>query len=225
VKVLFVEDYPPLRNSVSQAIRELGWAVDAAPDGKEGQWLAENNTYDVMVLDLMLPGVPGLEILRGLRVRGIATPVLILTARDGVEDRMKGLDMGADDYLVKPFFLGELMSRIKALVRRAYQHHDPLLRVGNLEIDTNTRCVSRGGRRVELTAREYALLEYLAQRQGQLVTRTAIWEHVYESGGGPGSNVVDVYVGYLRRKLHFPEMPPLIHTRRGQGFILRDPLT
>ncbi len=222
MKVLFVEDYKSLRNSVSKAIREMGWAVDAAPDGAEGKWFAENHTYDVIVLDLMLPKVPGLDILRELRERGSTTPVIILTAKDGVEDRVKGLDMGADDYLVKPFFLGELMSRLKALVRRSYNQQDPTLRVGNLEIDTNARRVQRNGQEIELTAREYALLEYLARRQGQLVTRTQIWDHVYEYYGGSGSNVVDVYVGYLRKKLHLPDMPSLIHTRRGQGYILEE---
>lgn len=220
--MLFVEDYKTLRNSVSKAIREMGWAVDAAPDGAEGKWFAENHTYDVIVLDLMLPKVPGLDILRELRQRGCTTPVIILTAKDGVEDRVKGLDMGADDYLVKPFFLGELMSRLKALVRRSYHQQDPTLRVGNLEIDTNARHVQREGQAIDLTAREYALLEYLARRQGQLVTRTQIWDHVYEYYGGSGSNVVDVYVGYLRKKLHLPDMPSLIHTRRGQGYILQE---
>jgi two-component system copper resistance phosphate regulon response regulator CusR len=170
----------------------------------------------------MLPKVSGLDILRELRERGSTTPVIILTAKDGVEDRVKGLDMGADDYLVKPFFLGELMSRLKALVRRSYNQQDPTLRVGTLEIETNARRVQRDGQEIDLTAREYALLEYLARRQGQLVTRTQIWDHVYEYYGGSGSNVVDVYVGYLRKKLHLPDMPSLIHTRRGQGYILQE---
>ena len=148
-------------------------------------------------------------------------PVLILTAKDAVADRMKGLDLGADDYLVKPFFLGELLSRLKALVRRAYHQKDPILRVGSLEIDTSARKVRRNGQEIDLTAREYALLEYLARRQGQVVTRTEIWAHVYESYGDSASNVVDVYVGYLRKKLHLPDLPPLIHTRRGHGYVLQ----
>jgi two-component system copper resistance phosphate regulon response regulator CusR len=222
VKVLLVEDYKPLQKSVAKAIREVGWAVDMASDGEEGQWFAENNGYDVIILDLMLPKVAGLSLLARLREKGNATPILILTAKDGVEDRMKGLDMGADDYLVKPFFLGELMSRLKALVRRTYHQKDPIIRVGNLEVDTSARRVRRGGEEVELTAREYALLEYLARRERQLVTRTDIWNHVYENFGGAGSNVVDVYVGYLRKKLHLPDMPALIHTRRGQGYVLQD---
>lgn len=220
--MLFVEDYKPLQKSVSKAIREMGWAVEVAPDGEEGLWLAENNPYDVIILDLMLPKVPGLSILARLREKGNATPILILTAKDAVEERMNGLDMGADDYLVKPFFLGELMSRLKALLRRSYNQKNPVLRVGNLEIDTSARRVQRGGQDIELTAREYALLEYLARRECQLVTRTDIWNHVYENYGGAGSNVVDVYVGYLRRKLHLPDMPALLHTRRGQGYVFQE---
>jgi DNA-binding response OmpR family regulator len=220
VKVLLVEDYQPLQKSVSKAIHELGWSIDVASDGEEGSWFAENHSYDVMVLDLMLPKMPGLSILARLRGKGDTTPILILTAKDAVQDRMQGLDMGADDYLVKPFFLGELMSRLKALVRRGYNQKDPVIRIGNLEIDTSTRRVLRNRSEIDLTPREYALLEYLARRQGKLVTRTDIWNHVYENYGDSGSNVVDVYVGYLRKKLHAPGMPTLIHTRRGQGYVL-----
>lgn len=221
MKVLLIEDYKPLRESISKAVRELGWAVDVAADGEEGWWYAANHRYDVVVLDLMLPKLPGLEILSKLRGAGSKTAVLILTARDAVEDRIKGLDAGADDYLVKPFFLGELLSRLKALVRRNYEQQDPTIRVGDLEIDTNACAVTRAGKSVELTAREYALLEYLARRAGQVVSRSRIWDHVYESYGGSGSNVVDVYVGYLRKKLHRPELPRLIHTRRGFGYVLQ----
>jgi len=166
MKALFVEDYKPLRNSVSKGIREMGWAVDVTPDGEEGRWLALNHPYDVIILNLMLPKVSGLEILRQLRTSGSATPVLILTAKDAVGDRMSGLDAGADDYLVKPFFIGELLSRLKALVRRSYKQEDPVLRIGDLEIETNAREVRRRGRVIELTAREYSLLEYLARRVG-----------------------------------------------------------
>jgi two-component system copper resistance phosphate regulon response regulator CusR len=221
VKVLFVEDYEPLQRSVSRAVRETGWAIDVAADGEEGLWYAENNDYDVVVLDLVLPKLPGLNLLARLRQGGNPTPILLLTAKDTVEDRIKGLDMGADDYLAKPFYLGELLSRMKALTRRGYQQKDPVLRIGNLEIDTSSRRVKRGEHDIELTAREYALLEYLARREGQLVTRTDVWNHVYENHGGYGSNVVDVYVGYLRRKLHLPGMPTLIHTRRGQGYVIK----
>ena len=221
MKVLFVEDYQPLLKSVSKAVRELGWAIDTAADGEEGLWFAQNHAYDVIVLDLMLPKLGGLEVLRTLRQNGIRTPVIILTAKDGLEDRVNGLDTGADDYLVKPFFIGELLSRLKALVRRTYAQADPVLRAGDLSIDTSSRTVTRAGTEIELTAREYALLEYLARRQGEVVTRAEIWDHVYEYYGGSGSNVVDVYVGYLRRKIHRPDTPPLIHTKRGHGYILR----
>src|SRR5262249_12972344 len=148
--------------------------------------------------------------------------LLIRPATDAVADRPKGLDLGADDYLVKPFFLDELLSRIKALVRRSYRQENPILRVGNLEIDTNARRVQRRGREIALTAREYALLEYLARREVQVGMRSEIWSHVYDSYGDSTSNVVDVYVGYLRRKLHFPGLPLLIHTRRGQGYVLQE---
>jgi DNA-binding response OmpR family regulator len=222
VKALFVEDYEPLQRSVAKAIREMGWAVDVAPDGEEGRWYAGNHSYDVIVLDVMLPKISGLEVLGHLRQSGNRTPVIILTARDAVNDRVKGLDLGADDYLVKPFFLSELLSRLKALVRRSYQQQNPLIQIGDLCIDTSARRIWRGSREIELTGREYALLEYLARRQGGVVTRTEIWTHVYESYGNSGSNVVDVYVGYLRRKLHLPGLPPLIHTRRGHGYVLRE---
>ena len=138
-----------------------------------------------------------------------------------MEERIQGLDLGADDYLVKPCFIGELLSRLKALVRRTYGQKDPVISVGDLEINTSARTVHRGETQVELSAREYSLLEYMARRQGDVVTRTEIWEHVYESYCGASSNVVDVYVGYLRKKLHLPDMDPIIHTKRGQGYILR----
>ncbi len=222
MKVLLVEDYKPLRDSVSRAVREMGWAIDAAEDGEEGLWFAENHRYDVVVLDLMLPKLSGLEILEKIRAGGNQSGVLILTARDGVDDRIKGLDAGADDYLVKPFFLGELISRLKALVRRTYEQQDPTIKIGDLVIDTSACQVKRAGVAVELTAREYALLEYLARRAGQVVSRSLIWDHVYESYGEANSNVVDVYVGYLRKKLHLPDLPPIIHTRRGLGYVLKE---
>ena len=222
VKVLFIEDYVPLQKAVAKAVRENGWAVDVAADGPDGRWHWENNDYDVVILDLMLPGVHGLELLKQARTRGDATPVIILTARDGVEDRVKGLDVGADDYLVKPFFISELLSRLNALVRRSYGQENPVIQVGSLAMDTSARTVSRGDREIDLTAREYALLEYFVRRAGQVVSRTDIWNHVYENYLGTGSNVVDVYVGYLRKKLHLSGMPELIHTRRGQGYVLQE---
>jgi DNA-binding response OmpR family regulator len=220
MRVLIVEDYPPVRTAVAQALAEQGYAADAAGDGEEGLWLAEQNPYDVIVLDLMLPKVDGLDVLRRLRARGATAAVLVLTARDALEDRVRGLDLGADDYLVKPFALAELLARVKALVRRRYDARNPVVRVGDLEIDTARRRAMRGGDDLALSAREYALLEYLAMRAGQLVSRTDIWEHVYDFRSEAHSNVVDVYVGYLRRKLERDGRPRLIHTRRGQGYVL-----
>lgn len=220
MRILVVEDYAPIRNAVTQGLREAGYAVDAAANGREGLWFAESNDYDVIVLDLMLPEIDGLTILKKLRAAKRRACVLILTAKDQLDDRVAGLNSGADDYLIKPFAFAELLARVKTLVRRKYDQQDPVLRIGDLEIDTAARTVRRGERPIDLTAREYALLEYLAVRAGELVTRLDIWEHLYEFHSESQSNVVDVYIGYLRRKLEFDDLPKLIHTRRGQGYLL-----
>jgi DNA-binding response OmpR family regulator len=220
MRILVIEDYEPLRTSVTQGLREEGFAVDAAADGEEGWWHAREGEYDVIVLDLMLPRIDGLTLLKRLRQAGGKTHVLILTARDALEDRVAGLNMGADDYLVKPFAFDELLARVRALIRRRYDAKNPILRVGDLEIDTGAKTVRRADSPIELTAREYALLELLAMRTGQLVTRTEIWEHLYEFQSTAQSNVVDVYIGYVRRKIERPGGPRLIHTRRGQGYVL-----
>jgi DNA-binding response OmpR family regulator len=220
MRVLLVEDYPPLRKSVAKGLQEAGFAVDAAGDGGEGLWYARSNEYDVIVLDLMLPRVDGLTVLRRLREAGSAVPVLVLTAKDTVADRVTGLDAGADDYLVKPFAFAELLARVRALVRRGYESRSPVIRVCDLEINTSTRVVRRGGQVIDLTAREYSLLEFLALRAGQVVTRTEIWEHLYDFAAECASNVTDVYVLYLRRKLERGGRPRLIHTRRGVGYVL-----
>lgn len=220
MRILVVEDYAPLRKAVAQGLKEAGYAVDAAVDGEEGLWYAESGTYDVIVLDLMLPGLDGLTLLKRLRKAGSATHILILTAKDTLEDRVKGLDLGADDYLVKPFAFEELLARVRALIRRKYEAKSPVIRVADLEIDTGRRTVFRAGEPIPLTAHEYALLEFLAMRAGRIVTRTDIWEHVYAFHSSPESNVVDVYIGYLRRKIERPGLPRLIHTRRGQGYLL-----
>jgi DNA-binding response OmpR family regulator len=190
-------------------------------DGEEGLWYATSNDYDVVVLDLMLPRVDGLTILKRLRAEGRATHVLILTARDTVQDRVLGLDLGADDYLVKPFAFEELLARVRALARRAYSAKNPQLTVGDLRLETSTRRVWRGDDEIVLTSREYALLEYLAMRAGEAVSRTDIWEHVYEFNSEADSNVVDVYIGYLRKKVERTDRPALIHTIRGVGYSLR----
>ena len=220
MRLLIVEDYGPLRKALTQGLKESGFAVDATGDGEEGLWYAETNDYDVIVLDLMLPGKDGWEILATLRKQENLTPVLILTARDAVDDRVKGLDMGADDYVLKPFAFKELLARVRALVRRSYQKKNPAITIGDLNIDTSAKQVTRRGKLIELTPREYALLEYLAFRQGDVVTRTDIWEHVYDFRSEATSNVVDVYIGYLRKKIDKGFEQKLIHTRRGIGYRL-----
>jgi DNA-binding response OmpR family regulator len=222
MRVLVVEDYDVLRDSITQGLQEAGYAVDASADGEDGLWHAESNDYDVIVLDLMLPKLDGMTMLKRLRARGNRTHVLLLTARDAPADRVRGLDSGADDYLVKPFVFAELLSRVRALVRRRYDAKSPVLRVGDMEIDTTKRAVRRAGQTVELSGREYALLELLAVRAGQVVTRADIWEHLYDANAETGSNVVDVFIGHLRRKVERPGLPPLIHTRRGHGYVLGD---
>jgi DNA-binding response OmpR family regulator len=216
MRVLVVEDYAPVRSAVVEGLTENGFAVDSAGDGQEGLWYAEQNPYDAIVLDLMLPKLDGISLLKKLRANGNAVPVLVLTAKDAVDDRVTGLDTGADDYVVKPFAFAELLARVRALVRRRYEHRAPVVHVEDLEIDTTKRIVKRAGEVVTLSAREYALLEYLAMRAGELVTRTEIWEHVYDFHSEAHSNVVDVYIGYLRKKLG----ANLIQTRRGQGYVL-----
>jgi DNA-binding response OmpR family regulator len=221
MRILLVEDYEPLARSVAQGLREAGYAVDLSINGQEALALAESSPYDAIVLDIMIPGVDGLTILRRLRSAGSTTAVLLVTARDQVSDRVAGLDIGADDYLVKPFEFGELLARLRAVIRRRYQTSSNVLLVGDLEIDTSARSVKRSGRSILLSAREFALLEYLALRRGQVVTRGEVWEHVYDFAAEPSSNVVDVYVGYLRRKLHDGEgFRKLIHTHRGLGYSL-----
>jgi len=220
MRILIIEDYEPLRRSTALGLREAGFAVDETGDGEEGSWYATSNPYDVIILDLMLPKVDGLTVLKRLREKGSEASVLVLTARDGLEDRVQGLNLGADDYLTKPFAFDELLARVRALTRRAYQHKSPLVTVGDLVVDTAAKTVSRAGKRVELTAREYALLEYLASRTGQTVSRAELWEHCYDFQAEAGSNVIDVYIGYLRRKIEKAGMTKLIHTKRGQGYVL-----
>lgn len=220
MRVLIVEDQERLRTWLQKGLKEADFVVDATGDGKEGLWYAQNNPYDVIVLDLMLPGVDGLSILRQLREAGRDDQVLILTAKDTVADRVKGLDLGADDYLVKPFAFEELVARVRTLVRRGYGKHRPVIAIGDLRIDTAKRQVWRREQEIELRAMEYKLLEYLARRAGETVSRTEIWEHLYDFGSQTVSNVVDVYVRCLRRKLDRPGERSLIRTRRGLGYVL-----
>lgn len=219
MRALVVEDYAVLRESLAKGLRDSGYAVDATGEGGEGLWYAENHPYDVIILDLMLPGMSGLDLLKKLRRTGNTTPVLVLTAKDAVADRVAGLDLGADDYMVKPFAFDELVARLRALVRRRYAQVDAVLRVADLEIDTRARRVKRAGAVVGLSAREYALLEYLAHRAGHIVSRTELWDHAYDEAAEANSNVLDVHISHLRRKIDDGHDTKLIHTRRGQGYV------
>jgi DNA-binding response OmpR family regulator len=220
MKVLLVEDSQRLCRALGTGLRKTGLAVDIANDGVEGLHMARCGDYDVIVLDLMLPKLDGLSLLRTLRSGGDQTHVLILTARGAVEDRVKGLRAGADDYLVKPFDFDELLARIEALVRRRYGRKDPAIRIGGLELNTATRTVGCNGQAVALARREYALLEYLAARAGELVTRTEIEEHIYDDIVSPMSNVVDSAICNLRKKLTAAGAGYPIRTRRGMGYVL-----
>jgi len=220
MRCLLVEDYTPLRKNLTECLIEEGFVVDSSATGDEGLWFAGNHSYDCIILDIMLPKIDGLTILRQLRELQDKTPVLVISARDSVEQRVEGLNTGADDYMVKPFALAEMVARIHALIRRRYDRESPVLKVGNLRIDCCQKVVTRGKRTILLTPREYHLLEYLAYRAGKPVSRTEIWEHVYEDQTGGSSNAVDVYIGYLRKKLNAQGEPEIIHTRRGMGYLL-----
>lgn len=220
MRVLLVEDSPRLQQTVGIALRRSGFAVDLADNGEDGLWQAQANDYDAIVLDIMLPKRDGLDVLRTLRAAGKTTPVLLLTAKDTVDDRVHGLREGADDYLIKPFALEELLARVQAICRRKYRVTTSRLEIDDLVIDTAARQVWRARRSIELTAREYALLEYLATRRGTVVSRTEIEEHIYDGLADPMSNVVDSAICLLRRKLAIGGGAPLIHTRRGLGYVL-----
>jgi len=220
MRILVVEDDPSIANFVRQGLTEAGHAVDLARDGREGLEYALAADYDILVLDIMLPQMDGLALLSELRRRGDKTPTLMLTARDTVEDRVQGLDVGADDYLVKPFAFPELMARVRALLRRPPLQTGTTLQVGDLLMNTAKREVRRNGRLIDLSPREYAVLEYLMRHPNQVLTRTQIGEHVWNFDFYNESNVVDVYIGYLRRKIDKGEPIPLFQTVRGVGYRL-----
>jgi len=220
MRLLLIEDHAALRTAVSQYLQEAGYIVDTAATGDEGLWAAEGGNHDLILLDLMLPNIDGMEILRRLRALGNPVHILVLSARDGLDDRLQALDAGADDYLVKPFPLQEVLARTRALLRRTYVKKSPVMQVADLELDPMRRTVLRAGQPIELTALEYRLLEYLFYRAGEVVSRTDIWERVFEDSTGGTSNTVDVYIGYLRKKLNANSFPDLIHTKRGHGYIL-----
>ncbi len=222
MRVLIIEDYAPIRQALGQGLSEAGFEVEIAADGAEGLATGSTTTFDVIILDLMLPKMDGLHVLEQLRASGTSAFIIILTAKNEPDDRIKGLDLGADDYVAKPFVFGEVLARIRAMIRRKYGEPNPVLTIGSLEIDTIRRVVRRYGEQITLTAKEYALLEYLALRSGHVVTRNDIWDHVYDFYSDAQSNVIDVYVGYLRKKLERPDWPKLLHTRRGQGYVLEE---
>lgn len=220
MRILLVEDEPSAAKILTKGLRERGFAVDVARDGVDATYKACINDYDLVILDVMLPRKDGLEVCNELRAKGAQMPVLMLTARDAIEDRIAGLDSGADDYLTKPFDYRELLARIRALLRRGPTRHVDSIEVADLRIDLQVRRATRGGCSLQLTAKEYSLLEYLARRVGELVTRTEISEHVWDETFDPFSNLIEVYVQRLRRKVDAGHPIKLIRTRRGEGYVL-----
>src|SRR5437868_15152725 len=223
MRVLLVEDDPRIARFVSQALREQSYAVDLTADGEDALYKASINDYDAVILDIMIPGRDGFEVCRSLRAEGLTVPVIMLTARDAVEDRIKGLDTGADDYLTKPFEVSELLARLRALLRRGHVIRPATITIADLVIDTRAHRVTREDRNIELTAKEYALLEYMARERGRVLTRAEIAEHVWDENFDPLSNLIDVNINRLRRKIDDHFSPPLIHTRRGEGYTLAAP--
>jgi two-component system copper resistance phosphate regulon response regulator CusR len=222
VRVLVVEDEPYAAAVIARGLREQSFAVDVAPDGATALEYVTVNDYDVVVLDVMLPKMDGFEVCRRLREDGIAVPILMLTARGEPNERVAGLDAGADDYLAKPYHFPELLARIRALLRRGPALASAVISIADLEVDTRARRVTRGGRTVVLTAKEYALLDYLVRRRGEVVTRSEIAEHVWDDSFDPLSNLIEVYIQRLRRKVDDGASPRLIHTRRGEGYVLAE---
>lgn len=222
MRILLVEDDPQIAATLARGLRERSYAVDVALDGEAAIYQAAVNSYDAIVLDVLLPKRNGFAVCREIRGRGVAVPVLMLTARDAVEDRVQGLDNGADDYLTKPFDFSELLARLRALLRRGPALAPTIVHVGDLELDTRAQRASRGGVAVPLTTREYALLEYLARNAGRVVGRAEISDHVWDDNYDPASNLIESYVNRLRRKLESAGGSALIHTRRGAGYMLSD---
>jgi len=220
MRLLLVEDDVRIARFVAKGLRERSYAVDVAGNGDDALYQAEINTYDLVILDVMIPGRNGFEVCRELRASGQKIPVLMLTAKDAVEDRIAGLDFGADDYLTKPFEFRELLARLRALLRRSGELRAPRIEVGDLVLDTAAQSVSRNGADIPMTSKEYALLEYLARNLGRVVGRTEIAEHVWDEEFDPFSNLIEVYVNRLRRKIDAGRAKPLLNTRRGAGYVL-----
>lgn len=225
MRILLVEDYPPLKDNITECLEEEGYAVDATASGEEGLWYAANHDYDVILLDIMLPEISGLEILEQLRTAGNNVPLILISARDAVSERIQGLETGADDYLVKPFALEELVARVRTQIRRKHGEKRSVLAVGDLAIDTAAKTVTRAGQEIPLTRMEYRLLECLAFKKDEVVSRDYIWQHVYDDYEGGSSNTVDVYIGYLRKKLKVKGLGDPIVTKRGFGYLLSSSAT
>lgn len=221
MRILVVEDQTPIARAVRQALEEDGYEADVAADGEQADALVGRTAYDLIVLDVMLPKVDGLTLLSRWRRAGVHAHVLMLTAKGTTADKVAGLDRGADDYLAKPFAVDELLARVRALARRTHTKADPIRRIHDLEIDTAAHTVTRSGRPIDLTPREFALLDFLAARAGKVVTHDAIWRGLYDEMGEPNSNLIAVYIRYLRKKVDVGFDPPLILSKWGEGYLLR----
>jgi DNA-binding response OmpR family regulator len=220
MRLLVVEDDANLADMLARSLREQGYAVDVSADGAHAVYQAAVNEYDAIILDIALPKKSGIEVTREIRGRGMRVPILMLTARDAVRDRVAGLDAGADDYLTKPFDLAELSARLRALLRRLPEMLPAEIRVGDLAVDTRSQSAARGGQRIPLTTKEYALLEYLARNAGRVVGRAELTDHVWDEHHDPFSNAIEVYINRLRKKIDGGTATPLIHTHRGAGYRL-----
>ena len=222
MRLLVIEDEKSLLKIIAKRLKEEGYSIDAVTNGRDGENYIYSTDYDCIILDIMIPIVDGLTLLRRIRAKKVSTPVLLLTARDSIEDRVIGLDTGADDYLIKPFSFDELLARVRALLRRQKEKRDIVLSVGDLKLDTVTREVKRGDRSIELTSKEYSILEYFLKNKNRVLAKSQIAEHVWNYDFEYNSNIVEVYIRYLRRKIDEDFENKLIHTIRGGGYVLRD---
>ena len=222
MRLLVIEDEPSLLKIIDKRLKEEGYSVDTAKNGREGENFIYSADYDCIILDIMIPFIDGLTLLRKIRAKKVTTPVLLLTAKDSIDDRVVGLDTGADDYLVKPFSFDELLARVRALLRRQKEKRDLILSVGDLQLDTLTREVKRGEKSIELTAKEYSMLEYFLRNKNRVLTRSQIAEHVWDYDFDYNSNIVEVYIRYLRRKIDEDFKNKLLHTIRGGGYMIKD---
>jgi heavy metal response regulator len=222
MRILVVEDDPRIAGFIKKGLTEEQYAVDVCYDGQDGAFWAAANEYDVIILDIMLPKKDGISVCQELRAQGMTTPILMLTAKDTVEDKIRGLDVGADDYLAKPFSFGELLARIRSLLRRSQHYKTQTLKIADLELDPVAHKVTRASQEISLTGKEYALLEYLLRNQGRVMTETNIVEHVWDMNYEPGTNVVNVYIHHLRSKIDKDFATKLIHTIRGVGYVMKE---